>query len=295
MKKIISILIAAALIPTMLIAQEETPKQYLPEQGDWAIGIDVIPVLNFLGNTFNNTANQNIGYLGGTPAFDMNQPHLMPSVSIMGKYMLTNDWAIKANFGLMIKSEYNRGYINDQQAQLLDPLCEDKVIDVENVKQNGLSLAVGAEYRKGSKRIQGIFGAGLLFGFTQQSVNYTWGNQMTVLNQNPDTYFQNSNNTPIFSNGYRTLSRSDDGANFFAGITGSVGFEWFVAPKVALGAEVNLSLYYTAGTQIYTVKEGYNPSLDDIEIRTDLDSPGNRGITFGTENLGGSLFMMFYF
>ena len=71
--------------------------------------------------------------------------------------------------------------------------------------------------------------------------------------------------------------------------------EWFVAPKVALGAEVNLSLYSVIGGQVYVEEEGYNSVLGKVETRYEIMSPGDRALVFGTQNLGGSLYMSFYF
>ena len=96
-------------------------------------------------------------------------------------------------------------------------------------------------------------------------------------------------------NNYRLLKTNGSGSDFYTGVTGSAGIEWFVAPKISLGAEVNLSLYYIFGNQDYTESEGYNPSTGKVETRTDLVSPRYRELYIGTESLGGSLNMTFYF
>jgi hypothetical protein len=81
----------------------------------------------------------------------------------------------------------------------------------------------------------------------------------------------------------------------FFGITGNVGIEWFVAPMISLGAEVNLTAYHVKGAQTYITSEGYNPALNDVVTRTDIISPGDKALVFGTDNLGGSLYLYFYF
>jgi hypothetical protein len=68
-----------------------------------------------------------------------------------------------------------------------------------------------------------------------------------------------------------------------------------VAPKISLGAEVNLSLYYMVGKQTYLESEGYNATTGRVEKRVKLESPGNRGFYMATECLGGSLSLNFYF
>lgn len=292
MKKFFST-IAIALIPFISIsAQSEEPKQYLPEQGDMAIGFSATPVLKYVGNIFNNTSDNELAPLGGTPAskgfFDeYNYENLAPTVSIMGKYMLSDKWGIRANVGLMFNKDKYNAYVRDDKAVMLNPFDESKLIDTRHTSRNGMSLLLGTEYRKGERRIQGVFGMGVLFGFISEKTSYDYANAITAVNQRPSMAWD-------WNSAYRTLNKRTEKGIFY-GITGSAGIEWFVAPKVSLGAEVNLSMYYINGGQEYTTSEGYNNALQKVEVRTDLTSPGSDTFRFGTENLGGSLYMAFYF
>lgn len=296
MKKIIAIILSACLFPAMLWAEDKEQKQYLPEEGDWALGIDVVPILKYIGNAFNGTDGSNgLDHVGGTPftSGHFGNQGLMPTVSIMGKYMLTDEWAVRANVGLMISSANDKAYSIDDKALAENPFSEAKVVDGARYDRNGMSMLLGAEYRKGSRRIQGVFGAGLLFAFQNSKETYSWGNALTEINQSPTSH--SFANMPTLPTGYRALKQNGAGSDFYLGLTGSAGVEWFVAPKIALGAEVNLSLYYIFGTQTYVESEGYNATLGKVETRTDLYAPGSNGIYFGTESLGGSLYMTFYF
>lgn len=296
MKKIIAIILSACLFPAMLWAEDKEQKQYLPEEGDWALGIDVVPILKYIGNAFNGTNGSNeLSHVGGTPftSGKFGGQGLMPTVSIMGKYMLTDEWAVRANVGLMISSANDKAYSIDDKALAENPFSEAKVVDGARYDRNGMSMLLGAEYRKGSRRIQGVFGAGLLFAFQNSKETYSWGNALTEINQSPTSH--SFANMPTLPTGYRALKQNGAGSDFYLGLTGSAGVEWFVAPKIALGAEVNLSLYYIFGTQTYVESEGYNATLGKVETRTDLYAPGSNGIYFGTESLGGSLYMTFYF
>ena len=295
MKKLIVIILSACLFPAMLWAEEKQQKQYLPEEGDWALGIDVVPILKYIGNAFNGTDGSNgLDHVGGTPftSGHFGNQGLMPTVSIMGKYMLTDEWAVRANVGLMISSANDKAYSPDDKALLTNPFSEAKVVDGARYDRNGMSMLLGAEYRKGARRIQGVFGAGLLFAFQNSKETYSWGNALTEINQSPTSHA--FANMPTLPTGYRALKQNGAGSDFYLGLTGSAGIEWFVAPKIALGAEVNLSLYYIFGTQTYVESEGYNATLGKVETRTDLYAPGSNGIYFGTESLGGSLYMTFY-
>ena len=296
MKKLIVIILSACLFPAMLWAEDKEQKQYLPEEGDWALGIDVVPILKYIGNAFNGTNGTNeLSHVGGTPftSGHFGNQGLMPTISIMGKYMLTDEWAVRANVGLMISSANDKAYSPDDKALLTNPFSEAKVVDGARYDRNGMSMLLGAEYRKGARRIQGVFGAGLLFAFQNSKETYSWGNALTEINQSPTSHA--FANMPTLPTGYRALKQNGAGSDFYLGLTGSAGIEWFVAPKIALGAEVNLSLYYIFGTQTYVESEGYNATLGKVETRTDLYAPGSNGIYFGTESLGGSLYMTFYF
>ena len=294
MKKLISI-IAIGLMPFMSInAQSGDSKNYLPEQGDMAFGINVKPVLKYVGNIFNGTTNNKLKNLGGepiisnVPEFESFESDFSPAVSIMTKYMLTDNWGLRANAGLMLSKNTDREYVIDDKKVMLDPFNESKLIDTKYTSKNGMSLMLGAEYRKGNNRIQGVFGMGVLFGFYNENISYNWANEVTPLNDQPTSSWSDK------VKDYRVMNKRTD-HNLFYGITGSAGVEWFVAPKVSLGAEVNLSLYHINGGQTYAETKGYNKVSQKIEERTELTSPGNDKLRFGTENLGGSLYMAFYF
>ena len=273
---------------------EGKQKSYLPEKGDWAIGIDLKPVLNYVGNIFNGNTYNTINYLGGEAVsnnLDGWNNDITPSVSIMGKYMLNDKFAIRANIGLLLKNNSNNIYVQDDKNAVLDPLNETKLIDNQKTKRNGMSLMLGAEYRKGSKRVQGVFGFGALVGFQNTTTNYHYANQITSINQTPSTGLA----APQAAIKDYRVTKQKGASDVFYGATGSAGVEWFVAPKISLGAEVNLCIYGISSGQQYQESEGWNTSTQTVETRYDLSSPGNTAFRLGTENIGGSLYMSFYF
>lgn len=300
MKKLLLIAVAVCMLPLAVSAQEanETKKEkankvYLPEKGDWAIGFNAAPLFKFAGNLFNGASSNSLESLGGQPITDHLEGYkkgdIAPDISVMGKYMLTDEWGIRANVGFMVRSTMTKSYVVDDKAATIDPLSESKVIDQQKVSNHGASLMLGAEYRKGKRRVQGVFGMGVLFGLKQTKTAYTYGNELTALNQKPSTTIAN-----VWNGAYR-IDKKETASDVFLGVTGSAGIEWFVAPKISLGAEVNLSLYYIFGGQEWTTSTGYNTALSKVEQRTDLVSPGNDYFGFGTDNLGGSLNVSFYF
>ena len=280
------------LSASIAVAQESDDKRYVPESGDFAIGIDVKPIFNYMGNLFNGTTENEIEEIGGQPVAGDNDDFaiddIAPDVSIMGKYMLTDNWALRANIGIMMRTNTDRAYVKDDLAFINNPLSEAKLIDSRTQSRNGFSAMLGAEYHKGTRRVQGIFGFGLLVGCNKQKTAYNYANALTEINQHPTSYWG------VNQGNNRVLSKKTE-SNLFFGVSGSVGVEWFMAPKIALGAEVNLALYSVFGGQQYVESEGYNAAIGQLEVRYDINDPGDRALVFGTQNLGGSMYLSFYF
>lgn len=287
------LLFALLVLPITEAASQETEqKLYVPEKGDYSIAVDVPPVLNYVGNIFNGTNNNQIGDISGKPVTSeiegFNIDNIAPDVSIMGRYMYTDNFAFKANVGLMMRTNTSREYVKDDIASVNDPLTNSKLIDRRNIKRNGLSAMLGCEYRKGSKRLQGVFGAGVILGFNRSATRYNYGNEMTAINQYPTSSWN------TYTSGYRTLVNKSS-SNFFFGAAASAGVEYFIAQKISLGVEMNLAAYYVVGGQEYITSEGYNAIKGVVETKCDIKNPGSRALRFGTENLGGSLYLAFYF
>ena len=267
--------------------KDKTDKQLLPEQGDWAIGVDAVPLLRTLGTVFWGEKNP-MGFQG-TPYFTGN---MYPNVSVMAKYMVKSNCAIRVNLGVNILSNTTQYNVRDDAAALIDNNTAAKVTDQITTNAYGLSIAIGAEYRHGNKRVVGVFGGDLLVGYYGGSIKNSYGNKMNEYNQKPTTnqpYF----NTPTSDNA-RALFQRNSGA-FSIGAQVSAGLEVFVAPKIALGGQINLSYVFMYNNKIYREAEGFNELSGKVEKITDIQSPAGWSHKFNTNNLGGALYMIFYF
>lgn len=274
------------------LSAQET-KQYVPEAGDWSVGLNLKPFINYVGGLFNESTDASIDQVGGEAvSVGMDGYFMNPTVSIMAKYMLTDNLAVRANLGVNVNSHTDKVYVRDDKAFFLDPLSQNKVIDSRLSKNTGASILAGVEYRIGENRIQGVFGGGLLLAMQRSSYDYTYGNAMTDINQRPTSHYGIYNTDGGY---YRTLKNWNSNADFYAGLALTAGIEYFVAPKIALGAEVSLCGYYKFGNQSYNQYEWYNDATETVETWTELVSPGSNGFHLGTQNLGGSLYISFYF
>ena len=306
MKKISCLFLAAALTMPMVAAEKLTPEEratrdystWLPAKGDFSLGFSLDPLTTYLGNFFNGNTNNALGALGGEPINDAASQLAWgkPIVSIMGTYMLSDNLAAKANVGFGFSATQNNQYALDEAAAFLDPLSRAKVIYSEHRHIATGSLALGVEYRVGKTRpVQGVFGAGVNYSFGSYSKKYTYGNAITEAIQAPDiavgTYAAPAGYMPQA----RILTEQNPELIHMVGLYGSVGVEWFVAPKIALGANVNVGLYYAVNLARATTYEGWNTMSKEVETFTELITPANQGFHFGTDNIGANLYVAFYF
>jgi hypothetical protein len=211
----------------------------------------------------------------------------------MAKYMITNSLGVRANLGITIESITNAHNVRDDAAFFENNSSVATVTDYIQKNMSGLSIALGGEYRCGKKRVVGVFGADLLLGYHGGSIKYTYGNIMTEINQKPTIYANAYYATPTSPN-TRTLLQKNNGA-FSVGMQLTTGVEVFVAPKIALGGQVNLSYVFTYNRQTHRDSEGFNVFSGAVEQRTDIQTPASWMHKFNTNSLGGALYMVFYF
>ena len=324
MKKILSIILVAALAMPMFAEKSSIEERanadysaWLPAAGEFSIGFSVDPFANFIGSMFagatpdNYTrAQYNIG--GEALGYNPNSANILvnPIVSIMGTYMLSDQLGVKFNVGAIIDHTRTIYNVEDDAAKFENPFSHDLVQDVKVAGQYGGSFSAGIEYRLGKKRVQGVFGVGAMYVFQTNKTTYSYGNMITSMNQVPTVANalgaagDNVYGTHIDPSVYAATrlindaASGDHGEAFWhrIGLYTTVGVEWFVAPKIALGMNVNLDLLYKWSSNVCRQYEGYNLLTDKVETFTDLRGVTNyNGVTFGTENIGANIYLAFYF
>lgn len=309
MKKIIICALAALLTLPAIAAVRETPEEkakkdystWLPAQGDWSIGFGLNPITTFIGNLFNGSTNNTLAALAGDPMGTAGIPAAAmpaPFVSLMGSYMMTNSWEFKMNVGFGFAYKNSNFYVQDDRAVALDPMTTLQVVDNGITENYSGSFALGANYRLGKTRcVQGLFGFGLLYAFGQANNRYSYGNQFSELNQLPSiasgTGAAYYNNIVPFYNALRPLSISTAAMHRVGGY-GTFGIEVFVAPKIALGANINVYLFYDFTPSVTTMYEGWNIISNKVEQYWLKVSPASHGVTFTTNNIGANLYFAFY-
>jgi hypothetical protein len=224
MKK--TLVFALILSSATLLAQDLTSKKgekILPESGDWSIGIDGSPFLNYTGNLFNgNTSNT-------TPGVNF----LTDNNSIIGKWFKEEKTAYRVGIRLGFGNSKKNG-LPEQDNYSGDPPAP-LVTDVMKMTYSRIALIAGMEKRKGNTRLQGYYGAEAGISLGSDKTSYTYGNSFSDTNTDP-TIWDFGNDEAIASGGSR-ITEIKSGMGFGLGIRGFIGAEYFVLPKISIGGE----------------------------------------------------------
>jgi hypothetical protein len=253
---------------------------YLPEAGDFALGVDASPFLNYLGNLFDQT--------GSNKA-----PEFENGLGIYGKYFIDDNQAIRAKLYLEFsKTAYKQTVPNDNE-RLVDPTNTNAtVVDVKNDFNNDVLLSLGYELRRGKGRLQGFYGADLFLGYGNLTSTYKYANPMTVANQAPSTAdFITGGNS--YQN-YRKLEEKT-GYTFTTGLGAFVGVEYFITSLISLGGEFNLNFFYgTTGQKEVTSEYFLGNEIKEAKSRERAGKDEAFQTGLFTKPTG-SLFVMFHF
>ncbi|MBX2897866.1 MAG: hypothetical protein KF763_20660 [Cyclobacteriaceae bacterium] len=262
----------------------------LPEAGEWALGVGASPFLSYTGNLLNgNTANT-------SPSFQFtNNPSNL--IAVFGKYMVDANTAYRARFNATINSQIDKAVVvqNELNPDALFPAFTE---DWRTTNTKTIVLAAGYEKRRGKSRVQGIYGGELVFALTGNTQKYEYGNQISADFNTVTT--NNFGGNILLGSAAATVQRKTEekfGNVFTAGVRGFIGVEYFIGPKVSLGAEFGYSFLFRTATRGLVTAERWNP-LTNAVLETKIDVNNNGYFTFlGTslDNLNGSVNLLFYF
>ena len=253
----------------------------LPGYGDFALGFDAMPFLNWFGNR-----NSDFDAFNGV------------NHSIYGKYFLGDDRAIRGRLTINMSNTSRVAAVRNDFEFTNNPLnALATALDAMNTSSFNIDLGAGYELRRGKGRVQGFYGGEVILGFgsgTKQTMEY--GNPMTEVNQNPThTIFVPTGSSDPPPPG--RVTEVNNGSKITAGLGGFVGVEYFFAPQISIGGEFCLALRYTFTGQTERTIESWNAAANNVQTQTSRSGQWDASdIAFGTApNFGGRLFLMFHF
>jgi hypothetical protein len=296
MKKTI-LLVALTCGISGAFAQDLTSKKgepILPEAGDWAISMSADPIFTYLGNAFNGSQfhpGPNTNFLG-------NQ-------TIIGKKFIDekNAYRVIVRLGFNAITDKNL-VIDDAQTGSTFPFPEQqgRVEDKRSTKNTHIGLGLGKEMRRGKTRLQGYYGGDVMIWLSSMSTKYTYGNIMSDANV-ASTSGGATTTTPTTTN-FTALDpdgtfkeaqvsvrpiKQKTGLTFGIGVRGFIGAEYFLLPKISVGAEYGwgLGLQLTTKGKITTEEQGGTPNaVAEVERQT----AGNSRFGFDTDINQGNIF-----
>jgi hypothetical protein len=260
--------VAAIFAATATFAQDgltsKKGEAYLPEAGDFALGFDANPFLNYAGNLFNGAAGNNIGagatWFGGAPG-----------MAIYGKMFKDEKTAYRG----MLRIGFGSTTVGTVVNLFETPSATDtkEFTNEVSTSSNNIVLGGGIEKRRGNTRIQGIYGGQIYIAFGGSSTENTYG---IALNDS----------TTAANPGMATTrtTKVENGSTFGLGIAGFAGVEWFFAPKVSLGAEYTWGLSMNSVGESKTTTEtwGVAPGATTTSLQTKTAN-GGKSSSFGID------------
>lgn len=203
MKKILSLIIASLLFTTTGWAQDR-----LPAAGDYSIGFNAAPALNYIGNLFSG---------GNSIEMDWQREN-----TIVGTYMKSDDLAYRVGIGI-------------GHASL-------KPNDSSSISESNINLMAGIMKLRRGNRIMGYYGAEAGLGISSDK--------------------SKNGSTETKGSGMDIMAR------------GFVGAQYFIWPKISVGAEYGLGLML-GSTKMGDVKSSHTH--------------------IGNDNAGGQIVLSVYF
>jgi hypothetical protein len=276
MKKLIFSLTMIFGLIVMVNGQDLTSKKgftILPEAGDYVIGFNAVPVVDFFLNVSNIMVNT--GQTSQHPGFvtGFNQV-------LVGKYFLEDQKAIRGKLAINTGSAKTSTFFDDPFDVTANPTATEwaEAEDIAKVGNTNIVLGGGMEFRRGHNRVQGFYGGELLLGFLGNSVKNTWAVEM---------------NTESMTNGYtngdgsalngRVIDQKSGMAITF-GLRGFAGIEYFFAPKISVAAEFGWGFGMTTNPRGSQTVETWDAATSTASETTSEGNASGSAMGFAVDN-----------
>ena len=256
-------MIAVLFAGVSTYAQDLTSKKgeaYLPEAGEWAIGIDASPFLTYFGNMIGGDGSN------AAPIFNSHaDDNVVPGTTVFGKYFIDANTAYRGKFRIGMGSAKIKTTVQDLSN---GADFGETVVDEAKTSSTNIVLGGGLEKRKGNSRLQGVYGADAFIGFGSSKTAYTYGNR------DDDQLVAVGQTRPI-------LDKQGGTTSF--GFGAFIGAEYFFAPKMSIGGEYNWGLAFTKQAAGSVEQEEAIDDDGDIAIETVTNEGGVTSSGFGID------------
>lgn len=244
------LLIAALFTAGLSFAQDGlTSKKgvpILPEAGDWSIGFDASSLLKYGGNMLNGNTNNSLAPMG-----DVN------ANTVYGKKFIDANTAYRG----MLRLGFGTGGFDTLTAKTGTTTGEE-VVNETNSSSFNITIGGGKEYRRGKGRLQGVYGPMAMISLGTSSTENVYGNDLSA--DNPGT---------------GRVTETSAGSTFGLAIGAFGGVEYFFAPKMSLGAEIQWTIELNSTGTGESTSEAWTGTA--VESTT-TETAGNSSFGFDT-------------
>ncbi len=233
----------------------KAPVKITPEAGDWAISIDAVPFLNYLGN-----------FIGGDGLNVSPQLNLQsPNQTITAKYFVEDNMAYRLGVALNIGSSS----VSTEVPAIPTTSPETFVKNKKTDSGFNLGFSMGIEKRRGYGRLFGLYGVegGLSFG--TEKTSYSYGNVL-------------SNDNPMRNR----LANEKEGMKFGLGARAFAGIEYFILPKISISGELGWGPEIMIQGRSSQKLESWD--LSSAGIKTEVRKGSSNSFNFKLDNIGNS-------
>ena len=291
MKKTV-LFVAAAILASSTFAQDgltsKKGEAYLPEAGDWAIGFDAMPFLDYASN----------GNLPNAMWVANNRP-----MTIVGKMFKDESTAYRAKLRIGFGSQSLENVFDTSGTTLTGEITDEAKASYMNITLGG-----GIEKRKGNTRLQGYYGGEALISFGGYSEEYTYADASSGTSAAGNLHyasFTDFNSGTIMSQDPTAINGQNEratkwteGSTFALSLRGFIGVEYFFAPKMSISAEYGWGLMMSStgagevDTEEYVIATG---GTTESVVARKHTSGASSAFGIDTDNNGGVLTLMFHF
>ncbi len=248
-----------------------------PQAGDWAIGFNANPLINYVGNMFNGSTGNtfNSAFINSTGS---------AANAIYGKYFIDANTALRGSFRLRTASGTSN-VLTDTNTINSNPAY---ITDEFKASGGAVVLGFGIEKRRGHNRLQGYYGGEALI---------TLGGTTPNLTNTYEVALDSASIADGYVNNGRVLT-SKAGSSFGVGARGFIGAEYFFAPKISISAEYGwgVSFSRTSGGETVTDNWGIDgTATEPSNFQVTTETGKSSSFNLDTDNLGGAIRLMFHF
>ena len=245
------------------IYSQNLTSERFQKAGDYGLGIDAVPVVDFVldkTRIFSNSAPSSAGSI-----VNFYQPF-----TISGKYMITDNAAYRGMLSLGYYSETKRNFVSK-----VGSTSGEKVEDAKRSSDLSVFIQAGKQFYRGNRNLRGFYGYDGILGISRENMkNNSYGNDLS----------ENNSASRVVS--------SHSGTEISLGARVFVGAEYYLIKNLSLSAELGYGLLYMRNGGSRSTSEKFEGG----EIKSETtESAGSSEFTLDTDAMNSKIMLNFYF